>query len=292
MNQCNQLFFLILLNTQNLLSQNTNSYLPDSSSPIKIPGYKLEWNEEFNYNGKPDARNWKYEMGFVRNEELQWYLPENANCLNGVLLIEGRRERVLNLDYANSSKNWKLNREYASYTSSSIKTQDLQHFQYGRLEIRARVDTSLGSWPAIWTLGVEGRWPLNGEVDIMEFYRIKNVPTILANLAWGKNEKGGPVWNTKTIPLANFTSQDQDWVRKFHVWRMDWGKDSINLFLDDVLLNTGVLNKTLNPDGTNPFFQPHYLMLNLAIGGTGGDPANTKFPIHYEVDYVRYYKKN
>jgi len=72
---------------------------------------------------------------------------------------------------------------------------------------------------------------------------------------------------------------------------MDWDKDSINLFLDDVLMNTTVLNQTLNPDGSYPFLQPHFLLLNLAIGGNGGDPSASSTPIKYEVDYVRVYQK-
>ena len=138
---------------------------------------------------------------------------------------------------------------------------------------------------------MKGGWPLNGEVDVMEFYRIENVPTILANLAWGRTEKGGPVWNTKTIPLSEFVAKDPEWTKKFHVWRMDWSKDSINLYLDNELLNTGLLYQTLNPDSTNPFHQAHYLLLNLAIGSNGGDPSKTRFPIKYEVDYVRYYSR-
>lgn len=280
-------FFFIAKNT---FCQTQNPFTPDFNSPKQISGMTLIWNDEFNTNGKPDPKNWKYESGFVRNQELQWYQSENANCVDGVLVIEGRREKLPNPNYRDSSNNWKLSRRYAEYTSSSIKTQGLQQFLYGRLEIRARIDTSTGSWPAIWTLGVRGGWPLNGEVDIMEFYRIKTVPTILANLAWGTSEKGGPIWNTKTLPLSDFISKDPEWTKKFHVWRMDWNKDSISLYLDDMLLNTGVLSKTLNPDKTNPFLQPHYLLLNLAIGSNGGDPVTTKFPLKYEVDYVRYYK--
>ena len=250
----------------------------------------LAWSEEFNNTGKPDPRYWTYESGFVRNFELQWYQSENANCANGVLLIEGRREKVPNLNYRDGSGNWKTNRQNAEYTSASINTQGLQEFMFGRLEIRARIDTSAGSWPAIWTLGTKGRWPLNGEVDIMEFYRVKDDPSILANLAWGTSEKGGPHWNTRILSLNDFLLKDPAWTKKFHVWRMDWSKDSINLYLDDVLLNTGILKQTLNPDTSNPFLQPHYLLLNLAIGSNGGDPARSSFPLKYEVDYVRYYK--
>lgn len=281
---------LILSMSNNLFAQLDNAYKPDFTAPARIPGMTLIWNDEFNKNGKPDPKNWKYEQGLVRNQELQWYKPENANCINGVLLIEARKETIVNPLYNDSSSNWKMNRQYSEYTSSSLKTQGLIEFLYGRLEIRARIDTSTGSWPAIWTLGSTGNWPLNGEIDIMEFYRVEHAPTILANFAWGTSEKGGPNWNTKRLPLSYFTSKDSEWHRKFHVWRMDWNRDSINLFVDDELLNTCRYIETVNQDGTNPFLQRHYLLLNLAIGSNGGNPVNSKFPIKYEVDYVRYYK--
>lgn len=67
---------------------------------------------------------------------------------------------------------------------------------------------------------------------------------------------------------------------------MDWNKDSINLFLDDALMNTTLLNQTINADGTNPFLQPHFLFINLAIGGNGGDPSASAAPLKYEIDYV------
>ena len=271
-------------------AQKSDPYKPDLNVPPPIPGMVLKWNDEFNTSGQPDSSKWTYERGFVRNEELQWYQPQNATCKNGCLLIAGKRERIRNPNYNSSSQRWQQNREFAEYTAASLKTQGRWQFQYGRLEVRARVDTSMGSWPAIWTLGVSERWPLNGEVDIMEFYRVGNSPTILANAAWGRSNSGGPVWNTKRIPLANFLSKDRDWPKKFHVWRMDWTADSIKLYLDDELLNAQALRQTLNPDGKNPFQQPHYLLLNLAIGANGGDPANTRFPISYEVDYVRFYQ--
>ena len=282
--------FAFLVISQDIFSQKANPFIPDFSPPSRVKGMILFWSDEFNTNGKPDPKNWNYERGFVRNQELQWYQSENANCSNGVLVIEGRRENFLNPQFRDSSNNWKLNRQFINYTSASINTRGLHQFNHGRFEIRARIDTTTGSWPAIWTLGIHGSWPLNGEIDIMEFYRVDNIPTILANLAWGKTEKGGPQWNTKMLALSEFVNRDPEWVKKFHIWRMDWTKDSINLFLDNVLLNTGLLSHMVNPDGSNPFIQPQYLLLNLAIGSNGGDPAKSSFPIKYEVDYVRYYK--
>ena len=74
---------------------------------------------------------------------------------------------------------------------------------------------------------------------------------------------------------------------------MDWNKDSINLYLDNELLNYTLLNQTINASGVtpqNPFLQKHYFLLNLAIGGAGGDPSQTTFPLKYEVDYIRVYQ--
>jgi beta-glucanase (GH16 family) len=284
------LLLLVLLLTVRIQAQNADPFSPDFKTPEKKRGMELVWNDEFNNPGKPEPANWIYEKGFVRNQELQWYQSDNANCANGVLLIEGRREKLPNPNYISGSQNWKSGREFAEYTSASIQTRGLKQFQFGRFEIRARIDTACGSWPAIWTLGISGGWPSGGEIDIMEFYRVKDVPTILANFAWGTEKRGVGKWDDLKKPFADFIAKDPDWAKKFHVWRMDWNKDSIGLFLDDQLLNSVLLKQTVNPDGFNPFLQPHYILLNLAIGGNGGDPSKTKFPMKYEVDYVRVYQ--
>jgi beta-glucanase (GH16 family) len=273
------------------ISQTINPTLPDPNPPIEIPGMKLVWADEFNNTGKPNPEFWKYEKGFVRNEELQWYRKENTKCANGVLLIEGRREEIPNPKFQAGSPNWKTNRKSAHYTSASINTCGQKQWLYGRFEIRARIDTTMGSWPAIWTLGVAKPWPSNGEIDVMEFYRVNNVPTILANVAWGTDKQYVAKWNTERIPYTHFLAKDPEWTQKFHVWKMDWTKESIKLYLDDELLNTTLLSETINPDGFNPFTQPQYLLLNLAIGGNGGNPDQSKLPIRYEVDYVRVYQE-
>ncbi len=252
---------------------------------------KLVWADEFNTNGKPNPEFWRYEKGFVQNEELQWYQEENATYANGALIIEGRREEIQNPKFKVGSQDWRANRETAHYTSASINTRRQKEWLYGRFEIRARIDTAMGSWPAIWTLGVNKPWPSNGEIDIMEFYRVNNVPTILANVAWGTDKPYIAKWDTERIPFSHFLAKDPEWTKKFHIWRMDWTKESIRLYLDDELLNTTLVSETVNPDGFNPFTKPQYLLLNLAIGGNGGNPDRSKFPIKYEVDYVRVYQE-
>lgn len=251
-------------------------------------GYRLVWADEFDEDGRPDPAKWTYETGLVRNREAQWYQSDNARCENGLLVIDGRRERKPNPHYNPDSENWKENRMYSEYTSASMTTRGMHAWMYGRFEMRGRIDTRAGLWPAFWSMGIEGEWPSNGEIDIMEYYR----GMLLANAAWGTEKRWTPEWDVIRKPITEFN--DPDWSAKFHVWRMDWDAESIKLYVDDLLLNTVDLKETFNRDqeGRNPFRQPHYIIVNLAIGGTaGGDPSNTEFPAKLEVDYVRIYQR-
>ena len=142
--------------------------------------WTLVWADEFNKDGRPDPNNWVYENGFVRNEELQWYQADNAVCKDGLLVIEARRERKPNPDYDPNSRSWRRNRQFIEYTSTCIKTIGRHSWTFGRFEMRGRIDTRPGMWPAFWTLGSARGWPGCGEIDIMEYYR----GMLLANACW------------------------------------------------------------------------------------------------------------
>lgn len=251
----------------------------------EYPGYELIWADEFDREGAPDAEHWSFENGFVRNEEAQWYQPGNASVRAGFLIIEGRRERVANPNYRAGSGDWKTNREFAEYTSSSLHTRGKQSFRFGRLEMRGRFPAHDGLWPAWWTLGNDGEWPSNGEVDILEFYG----GGLHANFVVGTNTRWQGNWDAVTTPLS--TLGDADWDARFHVYRMDWNEESIALEVDGYRLNDMNVDELLNPDGQSPFLAPHYMLLNLAIGGqAAGNPSAVPFPVRYEIDYVRVYQ--
>ena len=254
---------------------------------FKKQGYKLAWSDEFNKNGDPDSTDWRFEKGFVRNEEFQWYQQENAWCEKGLLIIEGRKENKPNPKYQEDSKDWRMRRKNIEYSASSINTSGKHSWMYGRFVMRGRIDISSGLWPAWWTLGINGRWPANGEIDIMEYYR----KILLANIACSASDRKAE-WFSKTKNIDSLGGKK--WAEKFHIWRMDWNENEIALYLDDVLMNKVELSNLINKDGSgiNPFKQPHYILLNLAIGGmNGGDPLNTKFPNRFEIDFVRVYQK-
>lgn len=259
------------------------------STADETDGYKLVWADEFNRDGRPDPNHWGYEHGFVRNEELQWYQPDNARCENGMLVIEARQERLPNPNHDPDSNSWRRSRPHAEYTSACLKTSGLHNWTFGRFEMRGRIDTRAGLWPAFWTLGSARPWPGCGEIDIMEYYR----GMLLANACWASERRWVAIWDDLKKPITDF-GDPEAWSSKFHVWRMDWDKDSIRLYVDDELLNTIELSKTINrtPDRANPFHEPHYILLNLAIGGAnGGDPSATEFPARFEIDYVRVYQR-
>lgn len=264
-----------------------SGFVTSIEKPPKYKGYRLVWNDEFNVDGAPSEKNWNYEEGFVRNNENQWYQKENAYCQNGFLVIEAKKESRINPGFvSHDHKDWRKNRDSIKVTSSCLITQGKHSWQYGRFEMRAKIPVGKGMWPAFWTLGVKGNWPANGEIDIMEYYTGK----ILANTAW-KSKTGITAWDSRTVPLTDFK---KDWADEFHVWRMDWDSHSIKLYIDDQLLNETDLKETINDPGQSiiPFQQPHYLLVNLAVGGdNGGLFTAASLPSKYIIDYIRVYQK-
>ena len=259
------------------------SLVYDSESP-----YVPVWSDEFDGDGAIDTSKWDFEEGFVRNQELQWYQSENAFQEDGYLVIEGREEQRPNPNYEPGSTSWKTSRETIEYTSSSLRTRGLFSWQYGRLVVRAKVTNHTGTWPAIWTLGIDCQWPSNGEVDVMENYG----GDILANFAWGTNQDWSPNWDSSRLSVE---SLDPDWSNRFHIWELEWDADRMVIYLDGNELNSVSLSTTINGSsacaGQNPFQQPHYLLLNLALGGAGGSVDSLSFPTRYLVDYVRIYQE-
>lgn len=250
--------------------------------------YTIVWADEFDGEGPPDASKWTFEEGFVRNQEQQWYQSENAFQQDGFLIIEGREEQKANPNYIPGSNDWRTSREFIEYTSASVKTQGLFEWQYGRMVVRAKVSNLEGTWPAIWMLGIDCDWPSNGEIDIMENYGGE----ILGNFAWGSNQPWTPVWD---VVRWDVSSLDPDWVDQFHLWELVWNQNKMTIYLDGVELNSVNLADTINGNGDcpgqNPFQQPHYILLNLALGGTaGGSVENLSFPTQYLIDYVRVYQ--
>ena len=238
--------------------------------------WKLVWSDEFNYQGLPDPAKWGYEVGFVRNHESQYYTKarlENARVENGMLVIEGRKEHFTPPGH-----------DAVEYTSASLTTLGLEAVQYGRIEMRAKLPQGKGMWPAFWTLGTnitEIGWPRCGEDDIMEFVG-KDTNHIYGTLHFARN--GEHASDGGKLELA---SPYDD----FHLYAVEWSPERIDFFVDDHKYHSVDLEKA-GQGGENPFRKPHYLLLNLALGGDWGGPIDdAMLPQKYLVDYVRVYRK-
>ena len=250
--------------------------------------WNLVWFDEFNYQGLPDTTKWDYEEGFVRNKESQYYTKgrsENARVENGVLVIEGKKEKFANLRYRKESNNWMEKVEYADYTSAALITQNKASWKYKRIEVRAKLAQGKGMWPAIWTLGKninKVNWPRCGELDIMEFVG-KDPNRIHANAHFsvdGKHRMDGD------------KLQEESPYDVFHLYAIEWYEDHIDFFFDETKYHTFIIDKAGKGEN-NPFRKPHYLLINLALGGSWGGPIDdTVLPQKFLIDYVRVYELN
>jgi beta-glucanase (GH16 family) len=234
------------------------------------------WADEFESNGLPDSTKWMYDVGGSGwgNNELQYYTRkrvENARVENGQLVIEARKE------------NYQSN----AYTSARIKTQGLGEWKYGRVEVRAKIATGRGMWPAIWMLptdAIYGNWPSSGEIDIMENvgYDPDRIHFTIHTEAY--NHTLGTQKNTSIVPNKPYEA--------FHDYVVEWYPDSIVWYFDQTKCFKVV--KEAGADYKKwPFDNKFHLLLNVAVGGDWGGANGvdqTVFPQKMLVDYVRVYQ--
>ena len=231
-----------------------------------VVALSLIWSDEFNTAGAPDASKWGYDIGAGGwgNSELQYYTNRTDNVLvsNGTLKIIAKKEA-----YSGSS-----------YTSARLLSKGKFSFQYGKVEISAKLPGGIGTWPAIWMLGdnfTTAGWPTCGEIDIMEqkgsdMNRIYNTLHYLGN-------SGGSAIGTSYL-IDNVTTG-------FHKYGLIWTSASLQFLVDDVVRYTFVNANNL------PFNQKFFLILNMAMGGNFGGPIDPLFTsATLEIDYVRVYK--
>ncbi len=242
-------------------------------------GFKLIFNENFK-----NLDNWNFEEGFVRNHEFQYYTKNNHVLNNGITMI-CKKEKVVNKNYKKDSNDWRCEDKFANYTSCSINTKDKFSFLYGHMEVKAKIPCEKGAWPAIWMLGAVEEYPYCDEIDVMEKYEIDGEPSILANFMCSFD--GSYLWSTKYKSLELFQSIDKDWANKFHIWSVDWTKDYMNIYIDDILINS-IDSKNI---AGNKFKKPLYILLNLAIGQKGTKPNDEDLPLKYIIEYVKVWQK-
>jgi beta-glucanase (GH16 family) len=241
------------------------------------PGYRLVWADEFDRDGLPDPSRWVWDtarnaVGW-HNNELQYYArerAENAVVRKGRLVITARRQTL------REAPDW----GGQAYTSARLITRGLAEWTYGFFEVRARMPCGRGTWPAIWTLGSGGRWPDDGELDILE--HMGRTPRQVSSAVHVRaGHAGQSVTGTRPLSTA---------CTRFHRYQMHWTPDGVSFGVDGF---THLRYPRLS-SGSDvwPFDAPQFLLLNLAVGGDlGGSVDDRIFPVSMEIDHVRVWQK-
>ncbi|NQV77952.1 MAG: glycoside hydrolase family 16 protein [Lutibacter sp.] len=230
----------------------------------------LVWADEFDFDGSPCSDNWTYDLGAGGwgNGEAQNYTNrvENVIVKGGFLKITAKKEV-----YQNSQ-----------YTSTRMLSMGKFDFTYGKVEVRAKLPSGKGTWPAIWMLGANFKtvgWPTCGEIDIME-HAGNRQGTISS--AMHTPSSHGNTSNVGSQTLADVSTA-------FHIYAVEWTSEKMTFSVD------GVVHYTYNPATKNsstwPFNDKQFLILNVAMGGSFGGGIDAAFiESSMEIDYVRVYQ--
>lgn len=266
----------------------------------------LVWSDEFD-GTSVDPAKWSFveDCWGGGNEERQCYVREDgvAMVADGVLTITARRREstgpALPVDQRQAGQT--VATKTLPYSSAKLVTKGKAQWTYGRFEIRARVPTGQGTWPAIWMLPDEnhyGPWAASGEIDILEAVNL-GAPCSecrggLENRLLGTLHFGGP-W-PRNSHKGDETPFPQILDGAFHVFALDWSPRRMVWTVDGMVFaqrHVGDWNTSASTAAGAPFDRPFYLILNLAVGGGLAEGRGLKtvdpavFPARFDVDYVR-----
>ncbi len=232
----------------------------------------LLWYENFE-GAELDENYWNYDLGDGcpnlcgwGNQELQYYRQSNVSVDNNHLVITAEKEGD-------------------AYYSGKITTKNKFEFQYGTIEVRTKLPSGAGTWPAIWMLGSdinEIGWPACGEIDIMEY--VGKNPGVVHTSLHTSSSSGNTV-NTAIHPM-------EDPENTFHIYACTWNPNEIVFSIDgNEVYRYAPETKDLN---TWPFDKPFFIILNLAIGGTFGGPDidDDSLPAKFTIDYIKVSSNN
>lgn len=253
-----------------------------TSEEVRSVEIRPVWADEFDYEGLPDSTKWSYDVGDGcpricgwGNNELEYYKAnslKNSRVENGVLTIEAHKE-----DFYNNA-----------FTSARLVSKYKGDWLHGKIMIRAKTASGVGTWSAIWMLPTDneyGTWPNSGEIDIMEHvgYNPDSVFGTVHTKSFN-HTLGTHVGDQLFIPDAD---------EEFHVYSVEWDANKIDFFIDDQkYFSFKNENKTF---AEYPFDKKFHLIMNLAVGGNWGGAMgidDSIFPQKMQVDYVRVYDLN
>ncbi|WP_125781496.1 glycoside hydrolase family 16 protein [Pseudoalteromonas rubra] len=273
----------------------TRTDLSKTDPAAPVSDWQLVWQDEFD-ESQINSQNWTHEVNCQGggNEERQCYTddPANSYVSDGTL-------KIVALNAQDGAEK--------PYTSARLITKHKADFKYGRFEMRAKLPSGQGSWPAFWMLPTDevyGGWPNSGEIDIVEAVNLKaqgadGAPEaqVYGTLHYGKDWPDN-VHSGKAYSLPGGANPADD----FHTYALEWQEGEIRWYVDDYLYATQRQSEPLYDSEGNvfslkhrgwfaeyhdqgsgelvthwdsaPFDQSFYLILNLAVGGNWPEAVN------------------
>lgn len=267
--------------TGNIVITVTTEYISSGEDLSKLEGILqdrlLVWHDEFD-DATLDTTKWRYATHNSGGSEQQAYTvgrTENVRLENSNLILEARKDGYVD--------GW-------TWSSGRIDTSGLVGFRYGRLEAKLKYDVVSGAFPAFWTIGtcahyptgtdIHGvqkskgtQWAQNGEIDMFEG-------------RGGKSEIGQGGWYNQDDGKGNlsmeFSNRAID-ASQYHVYAVEWTETSIVAYIDDIETGRKDISDIVS------WQRPQYIILNMAVGSTGGYPTDDCTSMKMEVDWVRVY---
>jgi beta-glucanase (GH16 family) len=234
------------------------------------PGWQLTWSDEFD-GDKIDSAKWSpCERG---KSDWNNTMTGDPRCFK----IGGGTLRLIGIVNPDTTK------DPSPFLTGGITSKGKFQFQHGKVEIRARFKSAKGAWPALWMLGAEGRWPHNGEIDLMEHLNFDTKVYQTVHSHWANN-----VDKKKSIPKGATAPIDRD---GFNTYGVEWDPDKLVFTVNDQPTLTYPRAPDKGPDQW-PFHRPFYLILSMQIGGKWVGPADpADYPAGMHIDWVRVYQR-
>ena len=256
-------FVLKVTDSQGAIGRDTVTVIVNS----KV--WTMIFEDNFNTTGGFDNSKWSYSS---RINSVAWakYLTSSPDyaSLDGSNLVLKMDNKVISGDAV-------------PYHSSGIETSGKFSFTYGKVEVRAKFNQGMGSWPAIWMMPASpvayGGWPNSGEIDILEHVNNENVIH--------QTVHNGAVTNSNGV--SSVTKSTAYNVSDYNTYGMIWTETKIEFYLNGTLTNT--YTKPANATSVQwPYNKPFYLILNQS-GGAGwpGPITDNHLPFEMLVDWVR-----
>lgn len=269
-------------------------------SKVTGKSWKMVWNDEFNgnqldstkwaywENGNPwNAGNYLDENGNLVNQygfdAKHFYLRDNVRVENGNMIITLKKETDKKVNINGVERR-------ILYSSGAIHTRNLYNVQYGKIEMRAAMPEGIGTWPAFWM------WPAgysqvdgnaNGEIDIVETYG-DDMRRATGTLHVLKSDNTYETFDGDDYKLSKWPREK---LTNFNTYAVEWDDKGIKWLFNNKVYKKFSYKELEKRGLQNPFNQPYFIMINVALSKKTGEDGDVDFPTEMKVDYVRVYQK-